>query len=282
MTPDSFPTVTDIETYVSRGFVTSPKIIPQELLEEALFGVERYYAGERDWPLPISGGYLDWRPSDGDCVRISDYVSLQCREFRELVCGSDLGRVFSALSTSDTIRLFHDQLISKPPGQGTKSTVGWHVDAAYWKTCKSPNMLTAWIPLLPYDEEMGPITMLEGSHTWPGYDWMTTFNNRDHASLEDRIRASGHPITPTPVLIEPGQVSFHHGRMIHGSKPNRGTRNRVALTVHVQCGDNRYQRHIGPDGEVAAHVNDALCRSNSDGDPDYRDPDICPVIWPRD
>jgi len=116
--PNQFPTLADIEHFDRHGYVVSPPIIPDELIAEANYGVNRYYAGERDWPLPISGGYLDWRPEHGDGLRINDYVSLQNRELRELVMFEVLGRAFSALSGSATVRLFHDQMISKPPKLG--------------------------------------------------------------------------------------------------------------------------------------------------------------------
>jgi hypothetical protein len=275
-----FPTRADIEHYETYGFVVSPPIIPQDLIDEAVFGADRYYAGERDWRLPMSGGFLDWRPAHGACLRINDYVSLQNREFRNLiVCGS-LGHAFSVLSGCDTIRLFHDQLISKPPGIGDSGAIGWHVDRAYWQTCTSPNMLTAWIPLVDYELDMGPVMMLSASHRWHGHDWMTTFNQRDLPALEQRIDSGGHRVERVPILIRPGQVSFHHAGTIHGSLPNCGRRSRLALTVHVQGGDNRYRRHVDCRGKLATHVNDALCRKGVDGMPDYSDPDICPVIWP--
>ena len=279
--PNQFPTPADIEHYKRYGYVVSPPIIPGDVIVEAKYGVSRYYTGERDWPLPISGGYLDWRPEHGEGLRINDYVSLQNRELRNLVMLEALGRAFSLLARNAVVRLFHDQLISKPPRLGDNSTIGWHVDAAYWRTCSSQHMLTAWIPLDDYEIEMGPIMMLPGSHNWCGNDWMTTFNDRDLDALEAKINSDGQRVERTPIIIRPGRVSFHHSRMIHGSMPNRGKKTRLALTVHVQDGENRYQRHVDCRNKIATHVNDALCRKTADGLPDYSDPDICPVLWPR-
>jgi predicted enzyme related to lactoylglutathione lyase len=278
--PNQFPTPADIEHFDQFGYAVSPAIIPDDLIAEANYGVSRYYAGERDWPLPISGGYLDWRPEHGDGLRINDYVSLQNRELRSLVMCEALGRAFSALSHSAVVRLFHDQLISKPPKLGDQSAIGWHVDGAYWRTCTSQRMLTAWIPLEDYEIEMGPIMIVPGSHRWNGNNWMTTFNDRDLDALQAKINTDGGQVERKPILIRPGQVSFHHAGTIHGSMPNRGARPRLALTVHVQDGDNRYRRHVDSRNKVATHVNDALCRKAADGFPDYSDPDICPVLWP--
>ncbi|MDW5265514.1 MAG: phytanoyl-CoA dioxygenase family protein [Edaphobacter sp.] len=274
-----FPSLEDIEHYERNGYVTSPRIIPDELIEEALYGVHRYYAGERDWQLPISGGFLDWRAEQGAGLRINDYVSLQNPELRKLVTSCELGQAFASLMRAETVRLFHDQLIGKPPDSSDKTAIGWHVDAAYWRTCTSIRMMTAWIPLVEYAIDMGPLMVIPGSHRWQGNERMATFNTRDLGSLEAQMESASGSIERVPILIRPGQVSFHHARMVHGSMPNRGKNERIALTVHVQDGDNRYQRFVDCRDMVAVHVNDALCRRDRDGQPDYTDPDICPVLW---
>lgn len=279
---EDFPTLEQVTFFEQHGYVISPHILPQDLIASARYGVMRYDAGERDWHLPISGGFLDWREEHGDGLRINDYVSLQNRELRDLVMYPALGRAFAALARAAEIRLFHDQLISKAPDHRAKTAIGWHVDGSYWHTCTSDRMLTAWIPLESYDETMGPLNVIEGSHRWDGNAWMTTFNEQDLDGLQARIASAGKDVTPVPVLIEPGQVSFHHARTIHGSLPNRGDRPRVALTVHVQDGSNRYRAHHDCRGKLAVHVNDALCRKGAQGEPDYTDPDICPLLWPQD
>ncbi|WP_413207924.1 phytanoyl-CoA dioxygenase family protein [Rhodospirillum sp. A1_3_36] len=266
-----------------KGYVVAHGLLSGEAIAMARFGVARYHAGERDWMLPIAGGFLDWREEHPDGLRICDYVSLQCREFQELVMDPALGRAFAALAGASEIRLFHDQLISKSPGFPDRTAVGWHQDASYWNTCSSESMLTAWIPLEPYDLRMGPLQVIPGSHRWPGHEWMTTFNDQDLQGLMDRVRGdgSGAMPAPEPILIAPGDVSFHAGGMIHGSAQNLGTRPRVALTVHVQDGANRYKHHVDDRGRVAVHVNDALCGKTGTGDPDYADPIICPRLWPQ-
>ncbi len=275
-----FPTKEDIASYNENGFVVARGLLSPDEIDDALFGIDRYYAGERDWSLPVSGGFLDWKAEHADGLRINDYVSLQNTELRDLVMQPALGAAFSALSGAPVIRLFHDQLISKSPSFGSDTAVGWHVDGAYWKTCTSSRMLTAWIPLVPYTEEMGPIHFIPGSHLWEGFGWMTTFNEKDLDALLERVAAEGQPTEPVAVMLEPGDVSFHHARTIHGSPPNRGATPRVALTVHVQDGDNRYTSFEDCRGAKAVHVNDALCRQGTDGLPDYSDDEICPQVWP--
>ena len=78
------PTAEDVAHYREHGWWVSPKIVPDDVLDAAQLGGERHYAGERDYPLLITGGYLDWRPEHGEMIRLNDYVSLQNEDLRQL------------------------------------------------------------------------------------------------------------------------------------------------------------------------------------------------------
>jgi len=66
--------------------------------------------------------------------------------------------------------------------------VPWHFDAHYWASCTSQNMLTAFIPFHDCDEEMGTITMVDGSHEWEEIgredSMVKHFAERDKTDLE--------------------------------------------------------------------------------------------------
>jgi len=272
----SWPTAGDVAHFHQHGWVTSPPIVPEDLLDEAAETVEAYYLGERDHHLPVQG-FLDWHPEHGEGLRLNDYVSLQSDTLRRLVCLPEIARAAAMLIGVERVRLFHDQLITKPPAAGVDTRVGWHTDKSYWKTCSSEKMLTAWIPFQDCSEEAGPLAVVDGSHKWQDTDWMSTFVVQDFASIEERLE---RPIRPRPLLLKRGQVSFHHARTIHGSFANRSNGFRTALAVHLQDEDNVYTRPEAVDGRVPVHINDLLCRRRPDGSPDYSDPDICPTLWP--
>lgn len=275
------PSDDDIAFYEEHGYYVSDRILTDAELDDALYGSERYYAGERDHVFPLGGGYLDWKPEDGDGLRQNDYVSLQNNEIRQLVENPLIGAIAARLSReSRAIRLFHDQLVWKPCGErGGDSIVGWHTDRAYWLTCTSERMLTAWIPFRAVDAAAGTLTVIDGSHRWPGAEHLNTFRERDLRALEARCRVHGGEFVERPLALERGQVSFHHCRTIHGSRPNLGDVPRIALAVHVQGWDNHYVVHRGADGNPILHINDTLCRKLDNGDPDYHDANICPILW---
>ncbi|WP_431951984.1 phytanoyl-CoA dioxygenase family protein [Nocardia lijiangensis] len=280
-TTQDLPAASDIAFYAEHGWWVSPVIIPEEVLDTAAMGAERHYAGERDHPLLITGGYLDWRPEQGNVLRLNDYVSLQNDDIRALVEFTPIAAIAARLARTPCVRLFHDQLICKPAGlDPAESAVGWHTDIAYWQTCSSRDMLTAWIPFQDCDTEIGALSFLDRSHRRLDTDWMRTFGEQDRDKLVDSLSEVGVSLERIRLQLRRGQVSFHHCRTIHGSEPNRSDRDRLALAVHFQDAANQYVPHTDSSGRRTVHVNDLLCRKDATGDPDYADPDVCPILWP--
>lgn len=274
------PTDEDVHFYEEHGYYVSQKVLPDEIIDEAMRGAERHWAGERDWRLPVSSGFGDWKPSDGDMIRNSEYVALQNRELRALAEYPIIGAIAARLARSNEIRLWDDQLVSKPASSGPSGpVVGWHTDRAYWMTCTSEDMLTAWIPLHDCPVEMGPVIYIDGSHRWPDTEAMRTFNSQDLDALEVQLTGDAGAPRKRVIALEKGQMSFHHSRMIHGSDVNRGTFPRTSIALHMQDAKNRYQAHIGENGEPWHITNDDLCRKDAEGHPDYTDPAAFPVLF---
>ena len=276
----ALPREDDIRFFEAHGWWISPPILPDDLLDELAYGAERFLAGERDTPLPMRFG-TDWDPALGNVVRQGDYVSLQIDDARRAVADPVLPRIAAALAGTESIRLFHDQVVFKPAaGPGSKSTVGWHSDKAYWASCTSHRMLTAWIPLQDTPLEMGPLAFWDGSHKWPFIEELHTFDVDDLPAIERTFEQ--RDLRPR-IAVQPmrkGQVSFHHCRVVHGSYPNRTDRPRLAFAVHYQDHSNAFNVDAIREGRKVGHLNDVLCRRDARGNPDYSDPDICPRLWP--
>lgn len=276
------PTDEDVAAYRERGYYVSGKIFTDAEIDAAIAGSERFYAGEADDlgaavtpPFRPTGG-----PHAPDKLRKNDYASLQCRELAALVRHPLIGAIAARLAGTPSVRLWHDQLLWKPPSDPAQPvSVGWHTDRGYWKTCTSPNMLTAWIPFHDCDAAMGTITMIAGSPHWPDNTEGLDFFSSDLDGLERKFNTGGRPVTKVPIELKKGQVSFHNCLTIHGSGPNRMGHPRRAIAVHLQDAANRYQEFHFPDGRLARHANDDLCRK-VDGKPDYTDPTICPQLYP--
>ncbi|MEU3650002.1 phytanoyl-CoA dioxygenase family protein [Lentzea sp. NPDC034063] len=271
-----------MENYERDGFVVVDGLLPDAVVEQAQYGVKRHHAGERDVELPSGLGYLDWRPGDPPGIRINDYVSLQNEDVRGLVTYPPIAAMAAILSRSPSIRLFHDQIIYKDhvanPAKVDANVVGFHTDRAYWQTCSSNEMLTAWVPLTPVSEVTGALSFVRGSHRWPGNDNLANFFAQRHGVSLSQI-AVPDGVEPEVVTLEltPGQMSFHHCRTVHGSAPNRSAGPRCAITVHFQDETNEYVPP--PAGRHSVHVNDLLCKRRGDGNPDYSDSFVSPELF---
>jgi ectoine hydroxylase-related dioxygenase (phytanoyl-CoA dioxygenase family) len=274
------PDEQDVAFYEEHGWYISKKVIPDAVIAEAIAGSERYYRGERDMTLPVSGGYSDWKPGDGDTIRNNEYTSLQSRQLRQLALEPIVGAIAARLARTRLIRLLDDQLIQKPPtGNKGRSAVGWHADTAYWSNCSSHNLLTAWIPFHDCDEAIGPLVVLDGSHKWPGTQDMRLFKEQNLADIEKQLEREGRKVVRVPMTLRKGQLSFHHCWTIHGSQPNDSNSIRLSMAVHLQDEANRYQPFVNALGEQIHLFQDGWCRKLPNGDPDYGDPDVFPVLW---
>jgi hypothetical protein len=273
------PTPDDVRFYREHGWFITPLIYSDDEIDRAVEGSERYYRGERDAPLPDGTWRHGWSPEDGDVLRKNDYASLQNRELAALVRKPLLAAIAARLAGVETIRLWHDQLLYKPPQrQAPRANVGWHTDRGYWKAASSTRLLTAWVPFHDVDESHGTMAVIDKSHLWPDNTERLDFFNPDLAALEKRFVTGDHRVTKVPIVLAKGQVSFHSCLTIHGSGPNTSERPRRAIAIHLQDGDNRYSHRRRADGQVYTHANDRFVR-RTDGAPDYADPALCPVLF---
>jgi len=283
------PSDSDIEFYATHGWYLSKKLYTDSEAAELVAASDRYYAGERHRRLPSRPQRLAyWDPTKGDVQRHNDYVHYEHDGLARLLCKPLIGAVAAALAHADEIRVFQSTLIYKPPIAGEPTNiVPWHFDKHYWSTSTSDNMLTAFIPFHDCDEEMGTITMVDGSHLWQeiGSDDTVTrhFAERDADDLErvlaDNAEYNNSTVVKIPMNIPRGHMSFHHCRIYHGSGANHSPRPRRAVSLHLQNGANAYRRFMLSTGETLAYNHDSLVRRGPDGTPDYSDPDFCPVTW---
>jgi ectoine hydroxylase-related dioxygenase (phytanoyl-CoA dioxygenase family) len=286
---DLLPSADDVEFYAKHGWYLSKKLFTDDEVDELIAASDRYYAGERDRALPVRPPHLaSWDPSKGDVQRHNDYVHYEHDGLAKLLRKPLVGAVAAALAQADEIRVFQSTMIFKPPIASEPSNiVPWHFDKHYWSTSTSDNMLTAFIPFHDCDEEMGTITMVDGSHRWREIgtdDSMTKhFAERDNNDLErvlaENAAYNNVDVVKVPMNIPKGHMSFHHCRIYHGSGPNRSPRPRRAISFHLQDGANAYRPYILSTGETVAYNHDVLVRRQADGHPDYSDPDYCPVTW---
>ncbi len=288
------PTDEDVRFYQKHGWFMSGKVFTNEELDILTKESLNYYSGKRDRRLPtIPSTLAYWTPEDGDVARNNDYVHYESDTFRHLLTKPIIGAIAARLAQTNEIRVWNSTLITKPArgdfhAEGMfRPIVPWHKDAHYWSTCTSSKMLTAFINFNGCNETMGALRMIDGSHCWQEIDSGDSvtkhFGKRDinelQSMLEETAKINGSSVQKVTMANERGQISFHNCHTFHGSSPNYSETDRVSISLHLQDGCNTYKKQVLADGSTLKYNNDYFCRTDGNDNPDYSDPNFCPIIW---
>lgn len=195
--------------------------------------------------------------------------------FRAFAIDSPLGPIVATLLRSDRLWLWEDSVLVKEPG--SPFATRFHTDAGYFHLT-GDQIATTWVPLDPVGPDSGMVQWVRGSHL-------------DEAEYRPNLFVTDEPIPGTdgevvpdvaasPELsarlisfeLEPGDMTVHHARTIHGAPANTSTVRRRAVSVRY-CGDDaRYLHRAGLPGRPGLD-------EVRDGDP-VGGP-WCPSVWPR-
>jgi ectoine hydroxylase-related dioxygenase (phytanoyl-CoA dioxygenase family) len=219
--------------------------------------------------LPLSPQASDLRKIDNAWWADDDLAALATSPV--------LGEIAAALLGAASVRLWQDQLLYKPPGGRTETTIGWHQDWASWNSVASRDaFVTAWVAFDDVDDDNGAMQMIPGSHAWGLVEGASNFFDTDR---DQQLRVIGERGAPAPrsVVMKAGEVSFHHPLTFHGSGPNTSDRMRRSLAIHFVDGD---VEAVSRDG-IWQHYNLALFRERGGRTGEhYRFDDLCPEVYP--
>ena len=125
------------------------------------------------------------------------------------------------------IALWASVMFIKEPS--SKHYVSWHQDATYMGM-DDVNFPTPWIALSPSNLETGCMTMISGSHRQEIREHEDTF--AEHNILtRGQVIAEVDESKGVDLILEPGEMSIHHGAIIHGSKPNKSQQRRIGFSL---------------------------------------------------
>jgi ectoine hydroxylase-related dioxygenase (phytanoyl-CoA dioxygenase family) len=123
----------------------------------------------------------------------------------------------------------------------TEDFVSWHQDGYYWKL-DEPRLVSAWIALTDSAPDNGCLRVVPGSHA----------RRMEHRSAPMRahdLLASGLEIAvdvdereARDIVLAPGQMSFHHVMIVHGSHANTSSRARIGFAVRYVAPDVKQER----------------------------------------
>ena len=108
--------------------------------------------------------------------------------------------------------------------------VSWHQDSTYWGL-DPMDIITAWIAFTPSTADSGCMRVIPGTHTIGQLRHEDTFAENNLLSRGQRIVDDLDLSKAVDIELQPGEMSLHHVRIVHGSGPNRTDVPRFGLTV---------------------------------------------------
>ena len=113
----------------------------------------------------------------------------------------------------------------------TESFVSWHQDLRYWGL-DSDAEVSAWLALSPVTEANGCMRFVPGSHHGALLPHVDHYEEDNFLTRGQRAAIDIDEAETVKVTLEPGQASFHHGRLLHASGPNRSDVRRIGLAIN--------------------------------------------------
>lgn len=108
--------------------------------------------------------------------------------------------------------------------------VSWHQDSTYWGL-EPDDVVTAWIAFTRSDLESGCMKVIPGTHTTNQLPHVDTFHKDNLLSRGQEIAVEVDERRAVPCLLEPGEMSLHHIKLVHGSAPNRSPDRRIGFAI---------------------------------------------------
>jgi non-haem Fe2+, alpha-ketoglutarate-dependent halogenase len=110
------------------------------------------------------------------------------------------------------------------------SYVSWHQDLTYWGL-EPADIVTAWVALSPSTPESGCMRVVPGSHRQEVLPHTETFAAHNLLSRGQEIEVEVDEREAADVVLQPGEMSLHHVKLIHGSGANRADDRRIGFAV---------------------------------------------------
>lgn len=262
--------------YAADGCWIAPVLFGRDEIERFLAAAARVAEGQYELGRAPTLS-LPFEPGPYDLLKI-DNAWWADPDLAGLATDPRLGTIAAALLEASQVRLWQDQLLIKPPGDGSAGTIGWHQDWASWNTVASHGaFVTAWVAFDDVDDENGAMQVLPGSHHWGLLPDTGGFFDPDRDRQLGRLADHGD-VQPRSLCMCAGQVSFHHPLTFHGSGTNDSNRMRRSLAIHFVDGAVTAVSEQG----LWQHYNLAHFqeRGGQLGEP-YRFDDLCPEVVSR-
>ena len=236
-----------IDFFAKNGYLRYGRVLDMADVETLRAGLDNVIeieaTGGDDSEVEFKFGHRRGGPMAGDAEAqrkraIIQYVNMFKREpsYERLLHHPVISGVACALLNTPRVRLWHDQIISKPPEEN--GHFRFHQDFYLWPL-QDPRIVTCWLALDDATPENGCMHVVPGSHRDPRFglaSYATELAARAEAEAEgreieetERQKMAYEPAEiGKPVDLKAGECMFHHCLNFHATPANVTTRQRRA------------------------------------------------------
>jgi non-heme Fe2+,alpha-ketoglutarate-dependent halogenase len=160
----------------------------------------------------------------------------------------------------------------------TPDHVSWHQDLTYWGL-DSTDEVTAWLALSDVTVASGCMRFIPGSHKREIVPHRDTFADDNMLTRGQEIAVEFDEDDAVDIVLKPGQMSLHHGRIFHASGPNGSDGRRFGLAIRyitpamrqavgerdyavLVRGEDRYGHFVTPPAPTGDFTPEALAMCN--------------------
>ncbi len=226
----------EAERFWEEGFLIVPGLLGTSHIQAMKDHAEAISKGE---VAHVPQGQLQVEPAVRDATELKGPDSL--RKMSHVAFVDDLFRrhattpsildCIEALLGPD-LKLYQDQLFLKPPRIGSRQP--YHQDQPLGFSVEpADRMVTCWAALDEATIENGCMWMIPGTHKHG------LIEKSRWEELEQQSVAGSLP-QERPVELKPGDCSFHHGHILHSSRPNLSERRRWGYATHYVSAHCRF------------------------------------------
>jgi len=108
--------------------------------------------------------------------------------------------------------------------------ISWHQDAAYWGL-EPDDVVTAWVALSPSNLVSGCMRVIPGTHFESRIPHVDTFAENNMLTRGQEIAVEVNESKAVDIMLQPGEMSLHDIKLVHGSAPNRSNDRRIGLAI---------------------------------------------------
>jgi hypothetical protein len=108
--------------------------------------------------------------------------------------------------------------------------ISWHQDSTYWGL-SHPDIVTAWVAFSVSQVANGAMRVVPGSHLRDQLPHKDTFARNNLLTRGQEVMVEVNERDVVDITLQPGEMSLHHVRIVHGSEANRADYRRIGYAI---------------------------------------------------